>query len=207
MTRTVLTALFPENRSQVAESSWEGVGHSECCSVVSPASVDARAFLGVALPHDFGRALSDQASALQYRCWLVDNLTCLKTTCCKIQPSVAALFIDIDPNLKILACVKTCLRDTPIIAITDWPSLTRAAAAMRAGAYTVLARPTSFAQILAALDLNDAALAKPMSLDRAIWEYLNQVVLEARSIAGAARRLGLDRTSLKRMLRKRPPNW
>src|SRR5262249_11958482 len=72
----------------------------------------------------------------------------------------------------------------------------------------VLVRPATFGQIVAALDINVAAVPverRHMSLDRVIWEFINQAVLEAGSVSEAARRLQLDRTSLKRMLRKVPP--
>jgi two-component system response regulator RegA len=43
------------------------------------------------------------------------------------------------------------------------------------------------------------------SLDRTIWELVNQVVAVSGSLSEAARRLGLDRRSLRRMLAKYPP--
>jgi ActR/RegA family two-component response regulator len=44
------------------------------------------------------------------------------------------------------------------------------------------------------------------SLDRTIWEYINQVVVGAGTLSEAARRLGVDRRSLRRMLAKYPPS-
>jgi ActR/RegA family two-component response regulator len=95
-----------------------------------------------------------------------------------------------------------------IAAITSTLCVFRIAAAVRQGASTVVARPASLGQITAAVEGGTTRLeaqARHMSLDRVIWEYLNQAVMEAGSISGAARRLRLDRTSLKRMLRKVPP--
>ena len=43
------------------------------------------------------------------------------------------------------------------------------------------------------------------TLNRTIWEYLNQVYVSAGSMSEAARRLGLHRRSLRRMLAKYPP--
>jgi ActR/RegA family two-component response regulator len=43
------------------------------------------------------------------------------------------------------------------------------------------------------------------SLDRAIWDYLNQVFLASGSMSEAARRLKVDRRSLRRMLGKQAP--
>jgi ActR/RegA family two-component response regulator len=59
--------------------------------------------------------------------------------------------------------------------------------------------------VVAALEGDCPVDPTPMSLDRAIWEYLNQTLVETGSISAAARRLRVDRTSLKRMLRKEPP--
>ena len=187
-------------------SPWEGVACPDRCSFVSPATPAPQSFLGVGLPTEFGQNLATQAGASGYRCSLVGSLTALVDTCRSVRPSVAALFLDVDPALQILRCMRTGLRDTPIVAITDLPSLLRASEAIREGAHAVLARPTAFSQILAACGLTTAIDVQPMSLDRAIWEYLNQVVIEEGSISGAARRLRLDRTSLKRKLRKLPPS-
>jgi two-component system, response regulator RegA len=57
----------------------------------------------------------------------------------------------------------------------------------------------------AAAPLDGAAQLEWPSLDRSVWEYLNQVYLSCRSMSAAARRLGLDRRSLRRMLQKFPP--
>ncbi|SRR6266498_834694 len=44
-----------------------------------------------------------------------------------------------------------------------------------------------------------------MSLDRAVWEIINQAVAENESLSSAAAQLGIDRRSLRRMLSKYPP--
>jgi ActR/RegA family two-component response regulator len=44
-----------------------------------------------------------------------------------------------------------------------------------------------------------------MTLDRAVWEYIARTVETAGTLSGGARRLGIDRRSLKRMLKKYPP--
>jgi ActR/RegA family two-component response regulator len=115
--------------------------------------------------------------------------------------------LDVANSEEMLGTVASGHPRPEIAAITSAPSIVRVAAAVRHGATTVLARPATFGQILAALNIERPRDNKPMhmSLDRAIWEYLNQAILEAGSISEAARRLRLDRTSLRRMLRKIPP--
>jgi ActR/RegA family two-component response regulator len=122
-------------------------------------------------------------------------------------PDAAVVNLDVADSEEILETVATRLSNPEIAAITSAPSIVRVAKAIRCGAKTVLARPATFGQILAALELDELQKGKlnHMSLDRVIWEYLNQVILEAGSISEAARRLRLDRTSLRRMLRKVPP--
>ena len=81
---------------------------------------------------------------------------------------------------------------------------------MRAGIAVYVAKPVTAEMVLAALgDGADWAQAPAdpcwPSLDRTIWEYINQVLVEAGSISEAARRLRIDRRSLRRMLAKHPP--
>ena len=49
------------------------------------------------------------------------------------------------------------------------------------------------------------AVAVPCSPARARWEYMSRIVQESSSLADAARRLGVDKRSLRRMLNKHPP--
>jgi ActR/RegA family two-component response regulator len=112
-----------------------------------------------------------------------------------------------DNGLKQIRLLRGKYAGARLVAISSTSSLTKVAEAVRLGASTVVARPTTVSQILAALGHSPPTNDVPhshMSLDRAIWEFLNQSVQEAGSISGAARRLNLDRTSLKRMLRKVP---
>lgn len=119
------------------------------------------------------------------------------------------LIIDLDAPraLELVTELRGRFPRADIVPITSISCVHKIAEAVRHGASTVLARPTNFAQICAALTQQAVPRSQlePMSYDRAVWEYLNQVVVEAGSIAGAARRLRLDRTSLKRKLRKVPP--
>jgi ActR/RegA family two-component response regulator len=126
------------------------------------------------------------------------------------DPGIALLVLNCDvanSEAILLALVDRC-RFARIVGITNRPSFVHVATVIRSGASAVLARPATFGQIVAALDSNPPVghvERRHMSLDRVIWEFISQAVLEAGSISEAARRLQLDRTSLKRMLRKVPP--
>jgi two-component system, response regulator RegA len=91
------------------------------------------------------------------------------------------------------------------------PSIQAATAAVRRGVDAYLAKPASASLILGSLAANGSidlevtqGLSWP-SLDRAIWDYLNQVFLASASMSEAARRLRVDRRSLRRMLGKQAP--
>jgi|SRR5580698_7986910 ActR/RegA family two-component response regulator len=162
----------------------------------------------VALPPSFALDLATQARRLGYGSHVAPNLAGLLSALGESPPPDAAVVnFDVADSEEMLATVATHLSNPEIAAITSVPSIIRVAKAIRCGAKTVLARPATFGQILAALELEGLRNGKlnHMSLDRVIWEYLNQVILEAGSISEAARRLRLDRTSLRRMLRKVPP--
>ena len=122
------------------------------------------------------------------------------------SPDLIVVNIDLTHGPKLVSLCRSRLSESRrIVAITDVPCLVRAGQAVHYGATAVVARPTSLAQIIAAADCRVQEDPFPMSLDRAIWEYLNQVLVECGSISAAARRLRIDRTSFKRMLRKHPP--
>jgi two-component system, response regulator RegA len=106
--------------------------------------------------------------------------------------------------------------------VTNYPSVATAVRAMRTGFDTYMGKPLSTPLLLEALgqerwamstgsagaagdDGDRAARAGWPSLDRTIWEYINQVFVSAGTMSEAARRLGIDRRSLRRMLAKHPP--
>jgi two-component system response regulator RegA len=131
----------------------------------------------------------------------------------QMQRPTSLIILNLDcrepDGLDTLVTFRKHVPEAQIVGITSASPLPRIIRAVRSGATTVLAQPTTLNQVLAALLQGTQSLhvsqTSFMSLDRAIWEHLNQVVDEAGSISEAARRLRLDRTSLKRMLRKVPP--
>lgn len=164
-----------------------------------------------ALPTTFSAALSAQAE--KAGCRVVgrcqEDVTELRATIDARTPQLLVTNLDVPGGLPLIETARAAkASDLIIAAVTEIPSLVRVAAAVRRGASTVVARPATLGQILAATGSDCASLApvSPMSLDRAIWEFLNQALIEAGSISEAARRLRLDRTSFKRMLRKVPPS-
>jgi two-component system response regulator RegA len=103
--------------------------------------------------------------------------------------------------------------DCPIVICTAYPSVASAVRAVRTGFTGYVAKPVAARTILELVDVEvrpepvraaESDVTWP-SLDRTIWEYINQVYTNAGTMSEAARRLGLDRRSLRRMLGKYPP--
>jgi len=91
-----------------------------------------------------------------------------------------------------------------IVVTTAYASIASAQAALRAGADDLLSKPVSARQVVQALDAVADVCGSPtscwMELDRARQVYIGETLADCTSIAEAARTLGLDRRSLKRML-------
>jgi two-component system, response regulator RegA len=104
--------------------------------------------------------------------------------------------------------------------LTDYPSVATAVRAVRLGFDAYIAKPIQPKEIphfleegitaqrwtreAGGLGGNGDGVTWP-SLDRTIWEFINQVFAVSGTLSEAARRLRLDRRSLRRMLAKYPP--
>jgi two-component system, response regulator RegA len=96
----------------------------------------------------------------------------------------------------------------PVAIATVYPSVATAVRAVQMGFAGYLGKPVSARMILDAVSgpATPAQAPDPWpTLDRTIWEYINQVFVVSGTMAETARRLGLDRRSLRRMLAKHPP--
>lgn len=175
-----------------------------CPGEPKQAYLDRRAeVLLIALPSPFADTLVTQASDIGQACTALADTDSLAP---ELNPRLVVTNLDVPAGLDQITSLRNRFDTSDIVAITNVPCVIRIAQAVRRGASIVMARPTTLAQIMAAVAHPNLRppTPDPMSLDRAIWEFLNQAVLEAGSISGAARLLRLDRTSLKRMLRKVP---
>jgi two-component system response regulator RegA len=99
----------------------------------------------------------------------------------------------------------------PIAIATVYPSVATAVRSVRMGFDAYLVKPVDARGVLDAVESGSStplvtagAANEWPSLDRTIWEYINQVLAAAGTISEAARRLRLDRRSLRRMLAKYP---
>jgi two-component system response regulator RegA len=108
----------------------------------------------------------------------------------------------------------TLIEDFPaasIAVVTAFPAVATASAAFRVGVKCYLSKPARAETILHLVQApgdearSEADEAVWPSLNRTIWEYVNQVYAISGSMSEAARRLRLDRRSLRRMLQRNPP--
>jgi len=114
------------------------------------------------------------------------------------------------PGLAMINTLRHRLPATRFVVATSYGSVASAVRAMQSGVDLYLCRPVTATQILEALgneidSLPEDRPAPMMTLDQAIWEYLHHTVEMTGSVAEAARRLGLWRQSLRRMLNKYRP--
>ena len=108
-------------------------------------------------------------------------------------------------GLELVRELREIAPETQIVVLTGYGSIAAADEAIRSGAVHYLPKPADADDVLAAFsqDPHPAAEAEPAapSLARAEWEHINRVLADCDgNVSEAARRLGLHRRSLQRML-------
>jgi two-component system response regulator RegA len=174
-------------------------------------SVDRSWFL-IIDPEPMGARLAESLQKLNLR---VDLYPSVKSALlllreCLEKPAVILLEIqDKDGlSLRLLPALREASPLTRFVVVTAYGSIASAIQALRLGAERYLCKPVSANIVLHVLkDDRFPEVTDPVhpSLDRAIWEYIHFVLAEEGTIAGAARRLGIQPRSLRRMLQKVPP--
>lgn len=101
--------------------------------------------------------------------------------------------------------------DCRIVVLTGYASIATAVDAVKLGAVQYLAKPVEVDAIVAAFEagisptVEDAPVAKPLSVDRLEWEHIQRVLREHKgNISATARALKMHRRTLQRKLMKRP---
>lgn len=99
--------------------------------------------------------------------------------------------------------------DCRLVVLTAFGSIANAVAAVKLGAVDYMTKPADPEDLTAALlgkALVKGAAFRPMSADRARWEHIHRVLEHyGYNISETARKLGLHRRTLQRILAKRAP--
>ncbi|HAJ03640.1 MAG TPA: two-component system response regulator [Brevundimonas sp.] len=112
-------------------------------------------------------------------------------------------------GLKIVEAIRERRDDARIIMLTGYGAIATAVAAVKAGAVDYLQKPADADDVVKALLATGAAPEppdNPMSADRVRWEHIQRVYeLCDHNVSETARRLGMHRRTLQRILAKRAP--
>lgn len=134
----------------------------------------------------------------------------------KILKEIAPAFAVVDlrledgDGLQVVNQIHDKREDCRVVMLTGYGNIATAVAAVKAGAIDYLSKPAD------ADDVEKALLAKPgerpappenpMSADRVRWEHIQRVYeLCDHNVSETARRLGMHRRTLQRILAKRAP--
>ena len=99
-----------------------------------------------------------------------------------------------------------------VVLLSAYANVASAVASIKSGAVDYLAKPADADMIESALNAPESlGLPEPpaqlMSVDRVKWEYINRIFEQSdRNVSRTARRLGMYRRTLQRILRKRAPS-
>lgn len=113
-------------------------------------------------------------------------------------------------GLEVLEVLHDAREDARAVVLTGYGALATAVAAVKAGAVDYLAKPADIEDIIKALTSAGSDLPEPpenpMSADRVRWEHIQRVYeLCDHNVSETARRLGMHRRTLQRILAKRAP--
>lgn len=128
-----------------------------------------------------------------------------------LKPAFAVLDMRLEDGngLKVVEAIRETRGDARIVMLTGYGAIATAVAAIKAGAVDYLSKPADADDVVKAL-LSDGDAPEPpenpMSADRVRWEHIQRVYeLCDHNVSETARRLGMHRRTLQRILAKRAP--
>jgi two-component system response regulator RegA len=156
-----------------------------------------------------GRALDAHGFATRMVGSVADAIEAVRSD----PPAFAVLDLRLTDGsgLKVVQILRDYRHDARIVMLTGYGNIATAVAAVRAGAVDYLAKPADAEDVVRALLGTVAGGApappeNPMSADRVRWEHIQRVYeLCGRNVSETARRLGMHRRTLQRILAKRAP--
>lgn len=113
-------------------------------------------------------------------------------------------------GLEVVEKLRERRDDARVIVLTGYGAIASAVAAVKIGAIDYLSKPADAAEVTQALLARGGELPdppeNPMSADRVRWEHIQRVFeMCDRNVSETARRLGMHRRTLQRILAKRSP--
>jgi two-component system response regulator RegA len=113
-------------------------------------------------------------------------------------------------GLDVVAAIREKREDARTVILTGYGNIATAVTAVKLGAIDYLSKPADADDVFAALTRTSGERAappeNPMSADRVRWEHIQRVYeLCSRNVSETARRLGMHRRTLQRILAKRAP--
>ncbi|QCK85395.1 ActR/PrrA/RegA family redox response regulator transcription factor [Phreatobacter aquaticus] len=113
-------------------------------------------------------------------------------------------------GLDVISALKAARPDARGVILTGYGNIATAVTAVKLGAVDYLAKPADadevFAALMALVRTTTELPENPMSADRVRWEHIQRIYeLCGRNVSETARRLGMHRRTLQRILAKRAP--
>ncbi|SDE64094.1 ActR/PrrA/RegA family redox response regulator transcription factor [Limimaricola pyoseonensis] len=124
--------------------------------------------------------------------------------------AVVDLRLEDGNGLDVVEALRESRPEARIVVLTGYGAIATAVAAVKIGATDYLSKPADATEVTQALLAHGDALPpppeNPMSADRVRWEHIQRVYeLCERNVSETARRLGMHRRTLQRILAKRSP--
>lgn len=124
--------------------------------------------------------------------------------------AVIDLRLEDGDGLEVVNTIHELREDCRVIMLTGYGNIATAVAAVKAGAVDYLPKPADADDVAKALLANPGSRPvppeNPMSADRVRWEHIQRVYeLCDHNVSETARRLGMHRRTLQRILAKRAP--
>ena len=161
-----------------------------------------------ALRNRLGRALESRGFAVTTAASVAEVQAALRQT----PPAFAVLDMRLEDGngLKVVELIRERREDARIVMLTGYGAIATAVAAVKAGAVDYLSKPADADDVVKALLTETGESPEPpdnpMSADRVRWEHIQRVYeLCDHNVSETARRLGMHRRTLQRILAKRAP--
>lgn len=122
--------------------------------------------------------------------------------------AIVDLCLGQESGIDLIQALKQDRPNMKVVLLSGYASVQTTVLAMRAGADDVLAKPVTWTEIVRRLDdeRQPAAPIDTPTLARAQWEHVQRVLSDCSgNISLTARKLGIDRSTLQRWLRRPAP--